>query len=49
MDVDRVLYEEKMRGKRLARLRKQAEELGFELVQKTQTASQAACWLLGSF
>jgi transposase len=41
IDVDRVLYEEKIRGKRLARLRKQAGELGFELVQKNQTVSQA--------
>jgi hypothetical protein len=36
--VDRLLYEEKLRGKRLARLRKQADELGFEMVQKTQAA-----------
>jgi transposase len=38
IDVDRLLYEEKLRGKRLARLRKQADELGFEMVQKTQAA-----------
>jgi hypothetical protein len=38
IDVDRLLYEEKIRGNRLVRVRKQAEELGFELVQKTQTA-----------
>jgi len=36
IDVDRLLYEEKIRGKRLVRLRKQAEELGFQLVQKNQ-------------
>jgi hypothetical protein len=39
--VDRLLYEEKIRGKRLARLRKQVEEMGFELVHKNQTVSQA--------
>jgi transposase len=38
IDVDRLLYEEQIRGNRLVRVRKQAEELGFELVQKTQTA-----------
>ena len=41
IDVDRLLYEEKIRGKRLARLRKQVEEMGFELVHKNQTVSQA--------
>jgi transposase len=38
IDVDRLPYEEKIRGNRLVRVRKQADELGFELVQKTQTA-----------
>ena len=39
--VDRLFYEEKIRGKRLVRLRKQAQELGFELIQKNQIHSQA--------
>jgi transposase len=38
IDVDRLLYEEKLHRIRLTRLRKQAEELGLELVQK-QTAA----------
>jgi transposase len=38
IQVDRWLYEVKRRDKRLARLRKQAAELGFEMVQKTQVA-----------
>jgi hypothetical protein len=38
IDVDRLLYEEKIRGKRLVPIRKQTEEMGSELVQKTQTA-----------
>ena len=33
IDVDRILYEEKFRRCRLSRLRKQAEELGFQLVE----------------
>jgi transposase len=38
IEVDRLLYEVKLHDKRLARLRKQADELGFEMVQKTQAA-----------
>jgi transposase len=36
--VDRLVYEIKLRDKRLSRLRKQADELGFEIVEKTQIA-----------
>jgi transposase len=38
IQVDRLLYEVKLHDKRLARLKKQADELGFEMVQKTQAA-----------
>jgi transposase len=38
IQVDRLLYESKLRNRRLVRLRKQADELGFEMVQKTQIA-----------
>jgi transposase len=38
IEVDRLLYEVKLQDKRLARLRKQADELGFEMIQKTQAA-----------
>jgi transposase len=36
IDVDRVLYEEKFRRYRVRRLRKQAAELGFEMVELKQ-------------
>lgn len=36
--VDRLVYEVKLRNRRLARLREQAEELGYEMVQKPQNA-----------
>jgi transposase len=38
IDVDRLVYEEKFRHQRIARLRKQAEELGLEVVAKTNPA-----------
>ena len=38
IDVDRLIYAQKFRRSRLARLRKQAEELGFELVETKQAA-----------
>jgi transposase len=38
IDVDRLLYEEKFRRGRIARLRKQAKELGFEIIETKQAA-----------
>jgi len=38
IDVDAVIYEEKFRRSRLVRLRKQAEELGFQVVEKKEAA-----------
>lgn len=38
IDVDRLLYESKIQRLRLTRLRKQAEELGFEIVEKKKAA-----------
>ena len=38
IEVDRLIYEEKLHRIRLSRLRKQAEELGLELVEKKQAA-----------
>lgn len=38
IDVDRLVYEEKFRRCRLGRLRKQAEELGFQLVETQKAA-----------
>jgi transposase len=38
IDVDRLLYEERFRRCRIGRLRKQAEELGFEMVEIKQAA-----------
>jgi hypothetical protein len=38
IDVDRLLYESKLHRVRLSRLRKQAEELGFEVVEKKEAA-----------
>jgi transposase len=38
IDVDRLIYAQKFRRSRLARLRKQAQELGFELVETKQAA-----------
>ena len=38
IDVDAVIYEEKFRRSRLVRLRKQAEELGFQIVEKKEAA-----------
>ncbi len=38
IDVDRVVYEEKFRRYRVGRLRKQAAELGFEIVESKQAA-----------
>ena len=38
LDVDRILYEEKFRRCRLTRLRKQAEELGFQLTESPKAA-----------
>jgi len=38
IDVDRLLYEEKFRRGRIARLRKQAKELGFEIIEVKQAA-----------
>jgi transposase len=38
IDVDRLLYEERFRQSRIARLRKQAKELGFELTETKQAA-----------
>ena len=34
IDVDALLYQEKMRKQRLTKLTKQAEELGFELIRR---------------
>ncbi len=34
IDVDCLLYQEKIRRNRIAKLSKQAEELGFELIRK---------------
>ena len=38
IDVDRLVYEEKFRRVRLARLRKQAEELGYQIVENRDAA-----------
>jgi transposase len=38
IDVDRVAYEQKFRRQRLSRLRRQAEELGCEIIQKEVSA-----------
>jgi transposase len=38
IDVDRVVYEEKFRRYRVSRLRKQAAELGYEMVQLKEAA-----------
>jgi transposase len=38
IDVDRVTYEEKFRRYRVGRLRKQAQELGFEITEMKQAA-----------
>jgi transposase len=38
IDVDRLVFEEKYRRQRIAHLRKQAKELGFEVLEKTLTA-----------
>jgi hypothetical protein len=38
IDVDRILYEEKFRRCRLSRLRKQAQELGFQLTESPKVA-----------
>jgi transposase len=38
IDVDRLLYESKLHRVRLSRLRKQAEELGFEVIEKKEAA-----------
>jgi len=38
IDVDRLLYESRLHRARLSRLRKQAEELGFEVVEKKAAA-----------
>ncbi len=38
IDVDRLVYEERFRRCRLGRLRKQAEELGYELVEYKKAA-----------
>ena len=38
IDVDRVVYEEKFRRYRLSRLRKQAAELGYEMVELKEAA-----------
>ena len=38
IDVDRVAYEEKFRRYRVGRLRKQAAELGYEMVELKQAA-----------
>jgi len=38
IDVNCILYEEKFRRSRLTRLRKQAQELGFQLIEATQVA-----------
>jgi len=38
IDVDRVVYEEKFRRYRVSRLRKQAAELGYEMVELKEAA-----------
>ena len=38
IDVDTLVYEEKVRKSRIVRLSKQAEALGFEIVPKQQAA-----------
>lgn len=38
LDIDRILYEEKIRRHRLAKLRKQAQELGLQLVEIQKAA-----------
>ncbi len=38
VDVNRVIYEEKIRRHRVSKLRKQAEELGFEIIETKQVA-----------
>ena len=38
VDIDRLLYEEKIRKTRIIRLQKQAAELGLEVVQRQQAA-----------
>jgi hypothetical protein len=38
IQVDRLLYEVRLYDKRVSRLRRQAEELGFEMVKKNQEA-----------
>ena len=40
IDVDRLVYEEKFRRVRLARLRKQAEELGYQIVENRDAAPE---------
>ena len=38
IDVDRLIYEQKIRKSRIVRLQKQAAELGFEILEKQQAA-----------
>jgi hypothetical protein len=38
IDADRLMYEEKFRRHRIIRLRKQAKELGYEIVDAKQAA-----------
>ena len=38
IDVDQLIYEEKIRTTRINRLRKQAQELGLEVVEKSLVA-----------